>query len=403
MVSELADRAGAIHWRRRMRIIHVITRLIVGGAQENTLLSCEGQHDGGHEVTLITGPALGPEGSLLERARACGYRVIILDAMRRSILPGKDWRVYRELRRHLRQLEPDVVHTHSSKAGIVGRLAAWKERVPFVVHTIHGLSWTSSSRPWVNAAYRQLERLAARRCHQIVVVADAMTRQSLAAGIGRPEQYVTVYSGMETGPFLHPPTPRQRMRATLGLQPDDVAACTIARLFEKKGHDDLLDHAPRLCRDNPHLKFVWVGDGTLRARFESRIADLNLAGRFILTGLVKPEAVCNYVNACDLLAHPSRREGLARALPQGQLAGLPVVTYDIDGNAEGLIEGRTGYAVKAFDIPAFVDRIADLAGGDEARRRLMGEEGRSFALGRFDAGVMVERLEALYRAGLEKN
>src|SRR5215469_282373 len=120
-----------------MKIVHVITRLIVGGAQENTLLSCEGQHDRGHEVTLITGPAMGPEGSLLERAKAYGYRVEVLDSMRRAILPGKDYFTYRALARRFRELGPDVVHTHSSKAGIIGRWAAAKSRVPVVIHTIH--------------------------------------------------------------------------------------------------------------------------------------------------------------------------------------------------------------------------------------------------------------------------
>src|SRR5690606_9236984 len=99
-----------------MKIVHIITRLIIGGAQENTLLSCEGQHDRGHDVTLITGPGIGPEGSLMERARGWGYRVIEIDAMRRSILPLKDWQTYRTLVRILRDLKPDVVHTHSSKA-----------------------------------------------------------------------------------------------------------------------------------------------------------------------------------------------------------------------------------------------------------------------------------------------
>src|SRR5436190_16737406 len=116
-----------------MRIVHIITRLIVGGAQENTLLSCEGQHDLGHDVTLITGPPLGPEGSLMERATSYGYKVEVVDEMRRSILPGKDFRAYRKLVRHLRELAPDVVHTHSSKAGIIGRKAAHRAGVPAVI------------------------------------------------------------------------------------------------------------------------------------------------------------------------------------------------------------------------------------------------------------------------------
>src|SRR3954466_15266483 len=107
-----------------MRIVHVITRLIIGGAQENTLLSCEGQHDRGHQVTLITGPALGPEGSLMERATRYGYRVEVVDEVRRPFLPVKDFRTYRRLCQRLQESKPDVVHTHSSKAGILGRWAA---------------------------------------------------------------------------------------------------------------------------------------------------------------------------------------------------------------------------------------------------------------------------------------
>ncbi|HQY89319.1 MAG TPA: glycosyltransferase, partial [Tepidisphaeraceae bacterium] len=130
-----------------MRIVHIITRLIVGGAQENTLLSCEGQHDAGHDVTLITGPAIGPEGSLMTRATEYGYKVETIDVMRRSILPFKDYLTYRRLIHRLRELKPDVVHTHSSKAGIIGRWAAHRAKVPKIVHTIHGLAFTTSTHP----------------------------------------------------------------------------------------------------------------------------------------------------------------------------------------------------------------------------------------------------------------
>ena len=323
-----------------MRIVHIITRLIIGGAQENTLLSCEGQHARGHEVTLITGPAIGPEGSLMERATAGGYRVIVVDEMRRAINPRKDWQTCRRLAAHLRELKPDVVHTHSSKAGIIGRWAAHRAAVPAVVHTIHGLAFTASTSRAANFVYRVLERRTAPITTRIVCVADAMRDQSLAADIGRVDQYVTIYSGMETAPFLNPPVPRQAVRRQLGLLDDHVAVGTIARLFELKGHDDLLDLAPQLCAKFPNLRFVWVGDGLLRAQFERRIAAMNLGDRFILTGLVPPAKIPELANAMDVLVHPSRREGLARAIVQGQLAGCPAVAYDIDGNREGLIASR---------------------------------------------------------------
>ncbi|MEX0741352.1 MAG: glycosyltransferase, partial [Phycisphaeraceae bacterium] len=121
-----------------MKILHLITRLILGGAQENTLLSCEGQAAAGHEVTLAFGPIYGPEGSLLERAQGGGYELAELSAMIRAVRPWTDVRCYYQVRKLIRELKPDVVHTHSSKAGIIGRAAAWAEGVPAVVHTIHG-------------------------------------------------------------------------------------------------------------------------------------------------------------------------------------------------------------------------------------------------------------------------
>ena len=379
-----------------MRIVHIITRLIVGGAQENTLLSCEGQHDLGHDVTLITGPALGPEGSLLERARRYGFRVEIIDAMRRAILPTHDWRTYAHLARRLCELRPDVVHTHSSKAGIIGRWAAHRARVPAIIHTVHGLAFTASTKPPVNWGYRQLERVTAPITTRIVCVADAMRDQSLVGGVGKPEQYVTVYSGMDTAAFLNPPVPRGEVRRSLGMGDEDIAVGTIARLFHLKGHNDLLDLAPEMCRKHPRLRFLWVGDGLLRPQFEQRIGAMGLRDRFILTGLVPPTEIPQLANAMDILVHPSRREGLARALPQGQLARGPVVTYDVDGNREGLVEGQTGFAVPAFSRSKLAEKL-DLLMTQPDLRRQLGDAGRAFALSRFDARVMVDGLEVVYR------
>jgi glycosyltransferase involved in cell wall biosynthesis len=244
--------------------------------------------------------------------------------------------------------------------------------------------------------YRILERQAAPLTDRIVCVADAMRHQSLAVNIGTPEQYVTVYSGIETLTFLHPAVPREAVRASLGLRDEHVVVGTVARLFELKGHDDLLDLAPGLCARYPKLRFMWVGDGLLRAKFERRIAEMGLADRFILTGLVEPGRIPELAGAMDILVHPSRREGLARAIVQGQLARCPAVAYDIDGNREGLVDGQTGFIVPPFDRELLGEKIALLV-EDRERRRAMGAAGREFALSRFDAKVMVDRLEEVYR------
>jgi len=301
----------------------------------------------------------------------------------------------KEALRLAQKLKPDIVHTHSSKAGILGRRAAHRAKNPAVVHTIHGLAFTASTNPAINWIYKMLEKRAAPLTTRIVCVADAMREQSLAAGIGRPEQYVTIYSGMETEPFLNPPTPREQVRSSLGITNENIVVGTIARLFDLKGHDDLLQIAPQLCGQFPNLRFLWVGDGLLRPRLEAEMNRLGLRDRFILTGMVPPQRVPKLTAAMDLLVHPSRREGLARALPQAGLAGIPAIAYDIDGNREGIRDAVTGMVLPPFDVAKLSDAIATLA-KDESLRRRMGQAGRQFALARFDAKVMVQALDRLY-------
>jgi len=194
---------------------------------------------------------------------------------------------------------------------------------------------------------------------------------------------------------LNPPVPREKVRQSLGLGDEHLVVGTIARLFELKGHDDLLGLAPELCERIPHLRFLWVGDGLLRGRFEEEMQRMGLRDRFILTGMVPPGRVPELTGAMDILVHPSRREGLARALPQAQLAQVPAITYDVDGNREGVVDGVTGFVLPAFDVSKLSGAILKLAGDGELRKK-MGEAGRKFALGRFDAGVMVQGLEKLY-------
>lgn len=378
-----------------MHVVHIITRMILGGAQENTLLTVEDQrHLYGDRVELVTGPPLGPEGSLLDRAASRGVTVRIIPELRRAIHPWRDWTSYRALVRVLRELKPDLVHTHSSKAGILGRAAAAALRIP-CVHTIHGSpfhAYQSRTAWWL---YVLAERWAARRCDRLVSVADAMTAQYLAAGVGRPEQYVTVSSGMEVEPFLHPPVSREAVRARFGIPTDAVVACKVARLFELKGHDDLIEAARRLCPALPQLRFLFVGDGILREALTRRIDELGLADRFILTGLVPPDRVPELIHASDLVVHASLREGLARVLPQGLICGKPVVSYDVDGAREVCITGETGILVPPRDLDALTRAIAELV-NDVALRERLGRTGRERFTEQFRHETMTRRLREIY-------
>lgn len=378
-----------------MRVIHVITRLIVGGAQENTVASVLGlRRCPGLDVELVSGPTVGPEGSLEARVAAEPGCLTVLPDLIRPVRPVADWRAYRELRDLFRRRKPLMVHTHSGKAGVLGRLAARRAGVPLIVHTIHGPSFGPFQGPLANAVFRTAERLAGRVTDHFVVVADAMTRQYLAAGIGSPGQYTRIFSGFDLEPFLQARR-KPELAARLGLEPGDFVVGKIARLFELKGHDDLFAVAPALVRRIPRIKFLLVGDGAWRARFEALAETPELRGHFVFAGLVPPEAVPDYVGCMDVLVHLSRREGLPRALPQALAAGKPVVAFDCDGAGEVCRENETGFLIPVGDRARLEQRLEELA-GDPALRHRLGEQGRRFVAERFSVSAMVDALHALY-------
>ncbi len=378
-----------------MHICHVITRLIVGGAQENTLLTCEGLHARGHRVTLISGPTRGPEGSLVERARQGGYEYIEIPELIRAVNPWMDTRAVRLLRMEFARLRPDVIHTHSSKAGIVGRYAARRLRGPVIVHTIHGMSFNRTQPRLVRWAYAALERRAARWTHALVGVAEAMLRQSLTHGIGRRERMHVVYSGMDLAPLTPGRYDRAAVRAAWGVPDDAVVVGTVARLFRRKGYEQLLPIMSAAAAREPRLRFVWIGDGAQRGEYEAELVRRGLRERTALTGLVPPAEVPRLLAGCDILAHTSQWEGLPRAVVQALLMQVPAVAFDIDGTPEVVQDGRTGRLIPLNALEPFADALCALA-ADPAHRAALGAAGRALCLERFDGRRMVDQLESLY-------
>jgi glycosyltransferase involved in cell wall biosynthesis len=378
-----------------MRIVHVITRLILGGAQENTLLSVDDQQHLWHDdVTLITGPAIGPEGSLIERARARQLDLRIIPELRREIHPLRDWQSYRQIVQLLRKIQPQIVHTHSSKAGILGRAAAHKLGIP-VVHTVHGSPFHPFQSRLVYEAYRRAEKWAAKRCDKLISVCDAMTEQYVAAGVALREKFVTVYSGMEVEPFVEPPRPRDEVRRELGFGSDQIVVGKVARLFELKGHDDVIAAARSVVARNPKVQFLFVGDGLLREALQSEISRAGLADHFVFTGLVPPDRIPELIAAMDIVVHASLREGLARVLPQALIAGKPVISYDIDGAREVVLPGQTGFLLPPRSVAEMADAILQLA-GDRHMRERFGQTGRAAFTEQFRHETMTRRLREIY-------
>ena len=377
-----------------MNICQVITRLIIGGAQENTVLTCQGLSERGHRVTLITGPETGPEGSLWDQTTGAGYEVIRLESMRRSAHPLRDWQTRQELRRLFQRIKPDVVHTHSSKAGILGRSAAAAAAVPVVLHTIHGMSFNRTQRAPSRLLYRWLERRAARVTTAFITVADTLIDESVAAGLGLRERFVTIRSGMETDRFAPNDALRRKARSAWHAMDDEVVVGTIARLFDHKGYEQIMDAMPAALVHNRKLRFVWIGGGANRARYESRLSAMGVADRVVFVGLLPPDEVAAQINGFDICLHASQWEGLPRALVQGLLTEVPAISFDNDGAPEVVIPEETGLLVPFGDTKRLADAIVRLAGDAELRCR-MGKRGRILFLEEYDWRNMVDRIEAL--------
>jgi len=378
-----------------MKICHVITRLIIGGAQENTLLTCRGLAERGHDVTLVAGPDVGPEGSLWDQTEGAGFTTVRLDAMRRAIHPMHDLRALFALRRLFRDLKPDVVHTHSSKAGILARQAARDAAVPTVIHTIHGMSFNRTQGAAVRGLYRLLERRAADQTTAFIAVADAMIDQSVDAGIAPRDRFTTIRSGMDLTAYVPDAPTRARVRASWGVGDDEVVIGTVARLFDNKGYDEIISAMPAIVRAVPGCRFVWVGDGAKRHEYERRLRAIGMRDRVRLIGLVAPSEVPRNVNGFDLLIHASRWEGLPRAVVQALLMEVPAISFDNDGAPEVVTSEESGILVPVGDVAGLASAAARLAQDDNLRRS-MGHAGRKRCMGMFDWRLMVDGIEALY-------
>ncbi|OGV39714.1 MAG: hypothetical protein A2020_08745 [Lentisphaerae bacterium GWF2_45_14] len=382
-----------------MKICHVITRMIVGGAQENTLLTIESHLAKGHEVVLVTGPSPGPEGELLRKREVPDFEVVVNQHLVREINPYHDLMAYRTLLKFFRERSFDVVHTHSSKAGIIGRAAAWKAGVPFVAHTVHGQAFHSYEKPWKNFIYKVSEKWAAKRCHRIYAVAQAMIDQCLKAGIAPESKYMVVYSGMDLDSFVAAKAD-SNLKKQLGIPENRKVIGAIARLFPLKGYEFFIPAAVEIAKKFPDTHFLAVGDGPMREELEKQIRTSGLEGRFSFAGLVAPGEIPRYTAIMDVLMHLSLREGLPRSVVQALAAGKPAIGFALDGTPEAIINGKTGFTAPAEDSHAAAEAVLKILSDDTLAAEL-GKNGRIHAISRWDWKNMGEILEKDYRDGLK--
>ncbi|MDD2715518.1 MAG: glycosyltransferase family 4 protein [Candidatus Wallbacteria bacterium] len=380
---------------RKIKVLHIITRLILGGAQENTLLTIEGlQKTDRYDVRLLTGPLEGPEDDLLAFCREHEIHYTVFSQLQMEINPFKDLITLFELYFFLRKNKFDIVHTHSAKTGIIGRLAAKMAGVPIRVHTIHGLPFHPYQSEYLNQLQIALEKSVAGITDLILCVAKAMIDKSVQAGIAGREKFYLVRSGFPVDPYLYAKKDEGLARR-LGIEPEDVVIGKVARLYDLKGHKYLISAFREVLKKIPSARLLLVGDGILRDALTAQAEELGVLSRVIFAGEVPNSEIQRYIALMDLLVHASLREGLAKILPQALLMGKPVVSFDIDGASEIIVDHTTGLLTPPENVEALIDALIFMM-ENKAEASMMAIRGRKLALSLFPVERMVNQIDELY-------
>lgn len=377
----------------RLKVANVITKLDIGGAQETVIRTCAGLDPDRFDVTLIGGVEFGRGGESVSWARELGLRVLTEPTLVRRPSPLADSRAMVRLVQLFRRERFDVVHTHTSKAGVIGRAAARVARVPHVVHTVHGWNFHGAQRSGEFHAYRLIERALAPITSRLIVVGDGDRNAGLAAGVGRADQYVTIRSGIDVDTFRRGAARRARTRAELGLPGEVPVVGSVGRLAEQKDPLALLDAFAKVHASIPQAHLLLIGDGPLRGAVEDAVARHALNGSVQLLG-VRTD-VDRLLGACDVLALASRWEGLPRVVIEAMAAGVAVIATDVGSVRDVLADRVTGRLVSPGDVDGLALAIERLFADPGERERLIANAAeRVFE---FSVEKMVGDMARLYR------
>jgi len=376
---------------RRIRVAHVITRLCKGGAQENTFHTLRLADGDRFDVDLISGPTDGHEGSIEEAVREAGIPIVREPALVRNVSPLRDVIALRRLTRLFRRKAYDIVHTHTSKAGLLGRLAAERAGVPIVVHTPHGNVFHGYFSTPVTRLFVWLERHAARRTDRLIELTTGGVEEHLAEDIGQRDQFRVIFSGIDFAPFAAALERREATRHALGATPETFLVGGVGRLEPVKGFTYLVAAARIIAKAVPTARFFLAGQGSLDENLRTQARPLG--DRFRFLGL--RHDVPDLMAAMDVFVMPSINEGMGRVLLEAGAAATPAVATAVGGIPDVLDDGATGILAPPRDPAALARAVLELA-ADPERRRGLGEMARAKVAPAYGLEQMVGQIEALY-------
>ena len=377
-----------------MKIVRIIARLNVGGPAIHVILLSARLRAAGYETILVKGREAPSEGDMLDFARELDVRPVVVPELGREIRWWDDVLAFWKLFVIIRRERPDIVHTHTAKAGLLGRVAAWLAGVPLIVHTFHGHVFHGYFSPSRTRLFVALERWLARRTHRLVAVSERVRGEVLAHGVGRPERFHVVPVGLDLKRFAECDSRRGEARAELGLSPDAPLVGIVARLVPIKRHELFLTAAAAVARRLPACRFLVVGDGERRHMLERLAADLGISDRVLFLGWRRD--LERIYTDLDVAVLTSANEGSPVSLIEAMASGVPVIGPRVGGVPDVIDDGATGLVVPPDDASSTADAIVRLLGDLELRRK-MGAAARERALRLYAADRLVSDVAALYR------
>ncbi|MBP8980267.1 MAG: glycosyltransferase family 4 protein [Syntrophobacterales bacterium] len=389
----------------RVRVVHIITRFDKGGSAENTFLTLRDLNPQRYRQFLLCGPpdAAGKEGQAVADNLAVlaqrDVEVIIVPSLMREVDPLCDLKAFFQLRSLLLRLRPALCHTHTSKAGILGRWAAKTARVPIVVHTPHGHIFWGYFGPLRTRLFVLLERVTAKLTDRIITLTRQELEDHLRFRIAPPEKFTVIHSGVALERFSQIISPVPPSEWERDIPTDAFVIGTVGRLTAIKGQRFLLEATAKLKNEIPELFCLIVGDGELRQELETLAVTLGIGKRVIFPGWRRD--VANYIAVMDLFVMPSLNEGMGRTVVEAMAAEKAIVASDVGGLKDLVTPGVNGLLIPPGDEEALTAAIKQLYKNPE-RRRSMGQNGRMKA-NTFSSTAMIKKIDELYTELLKEN
>ncbi len=390
---------------KRVKIIHVITRLDKGGSAENTFLTVQGLDKERYDVVLVSGPSRESQMSdqevraveaNLAALESSGARIIFIPELMREPTPLSDWMALVRLCGLFRKERPVIVHTHTSKAGMLGRWAAFLCRVPIIVHTPHGHVFWGYFNKFKTAVFILLERLTARITDRIITLTHREKMDHVRFRIAPEGKFAVIHSGVDLGRYSRVHADIAKIRQDMNLPAGAFVVGTTGRLTSVKGHIHLLQAAVRILKDRKEIYFVLLGDGELGDHLRKYADEAAIARNVRFLGWRSD--VATVLSAFDVFAFPSLNEGMGKAIVEAMAMGKPVIASAVGGIPDLVVHGENGLLVPPADSEALANAVLELYENPDKRKK-MGEVGKGMAA-EYGVDAMLRKIDALYEACL---